>query len=163
MKYNGINFTSHYQWNWWIIIKLRIGHFGISLRSYRKLNSIQLWNPTCANNDVPLTVTNLALILFRTSLKFRRRNVSEEVPLVKLPCFHGAERSRATLRIELTHLTMQALRVREEYDSIPSSSLLDSSGIMSLNVTTLRASVSDVSSGEFPSWMELELFAKLIM
>lgn len=38
-------------------------------------------------------------------------------------------------------------RAREEYGSISSSSLLDSSGIMSLNVATLRASVSDVSSG----------------
>lgn len=66
----------------------------------------------------------------------------------------GAGRNRATSRIEVTRLTKQTLRAREEYDSISSSSLLDSSGIMSLNVATLRASVSDVSSGPsfLPEW-----------
>lgn len=66
----------------------------------------------------------------------------------------AAGRNRATSRIEVTRLTKQTLRAREEYDSISSSSLLDSSGIMSLNVATLRASVSDVSSGPsfLPEW-----------
>lgn len=71
----------------------------------------------------------------------------------ELVCRTGTERRHARPAwIELTRSTERSRRTREEYTGIPSSLLLDSHEIMSLNVATLRASVRDVESAEFPEW-----------
>ena len=127
-------------------------------------------------------VTNSFRLFFfsffsRTSLKCRRRSAKGPRSFAEnFSVFTGegrggggkggqAGRNRATSRIEVTRLTKQTLRARQEYDSISSSSLLDSSGIMSLNVATLRASVSDVSSGpsSLPEWNVETFPSELIM
>lgn len=68
-----------------------------------------------------------SFFFFRTSLKCRRRSAKGPRSFAELLCFHGrrmegqADRNRATSRIEVTRLTKQTLRARQEYDSISSS------------------------------------------